>query len=659
MDMITKNFFANFFWLLRSSILLTQFVSFSVFSQNKHAIIVAIGNYPQNKKEGGDWKNLNSLNDVDLIDSMLVDQRFPNENCYYLLDENATPENLNKTFDKLFAKLQPGDVVFFHYSGHGQQVADITPKKRKDLIGGDELDGLDEALVLYNAPKNFNGRKDYEMEDHYVDDQLNIQFTRIRKKIGTTGQLVVTIDACHSGTATRGNNAPAVRGSHEICAPDGWEIKHHSDTTKSFALDFDENSKDYGTMAAFFGCKPEQVNCEFLPRGSKNTYGSLTYFFIQGMKTLEENASYANLFLEIRKQMLFHFRGNQTPEFEGNNPEQKLFSNQFIPTKPYFLVNQIFANEVTINGGLISGLSIGDEIGLYDTDVNNPRDTEALFLGKITKIDAQQAVLRTVNPIPLNASNTGAYRAFLLQRSNQGNEIQVKLELKKHKKEIERRINEMPVIVISKSDYKYHVKEQKDGKIIIYTDADEQVPLREMNPITISGVEQLDSVVAFLIEAAKVERLRTMVLDDPAISFEVEFFGAALSKVVEEETYQIQVTSTGSKNIFIQMVEIEPNMKINVYPDEKFKFFLTPGSKKIINLKFSADPPGMAQYLFFATSESVDLSPLAELGTTIKTRGNNTELMEYLQPKSNSRSAGSGPNKVTVKSLILEINKKQ
>jgi hypothetical protein len=633
-----------------------QSTTYFAFGQNKHAIVVAIGNYPQNNKGEVVWKNLNSLNDVDLIRGMLEDQRFPNANCYYLLDENATPENLNKTFDKLFAKLQTGDVVFFHYSGHGQQVADITPKKRKDLIGGDEADGLDEALVLYNAPKNFKAIKDYEMEHHYVDDQLNIQFTRIRKKIGQTGQLVVTIDACHSGTATRGSQLPLVRGTSEICAPDGWMEKSKTFANPSFALDFEDNNSDYGTLAAFFGCKPEQVNSEFLPQGSNMMYGSLTYFFIHGMRSLEENASYANLFMEIRKQMLFHFRGNQIPEFEGNNPEQKLFSNQFIPIKPYFLVNQIFSNEVNINAGLISGLSLGDEIGLYESDVNNPIDVKPLYSGKIIKISAQDAIVRTDIPISDQASNPGAYRVFLMKRSVKGSELRVKLELKKHKKEIERRINEIGTIIPSKIDYKYHVKEQKDGKVIIYSDVDELVPLREMNPMTLVSSEQFDSIVGFLVEAAKVERLRTMVLDDPAISFEIDFSGSALSKVIERETYQMTATNTGSKNIHIQIVEIEPNMKINVYPD--FKFFLTPGSKKIINLEFVADPPGMAQYLFFATSESVDLSPLAELGTTIKTRGNNTELMEYLQPKSNSRSAGSGPNKVTLKSLILEINKK-
>ena len=105
---------------------------FSVlFSQTKHAIIVAIADYPTNEKGETVWKDLSSNNDVDLVKAMLKEQQFQEINCAFLIDKEATPENLDKAFENLTDKLKEGDIVYFHYSGHGQQVADIKPKKKK------------------------------------------------------------------------------------------------------------------------------------------------------------------------------------------------------------------------------------------------------------------------------------------------------------------------------------------------------------------------------------------------------------------------------------------------------------------------------------------------------------------------------------------------
>ena len=114
-------------------ILLSSIIWASSFSQTKYAIVVAVGDYPLDENGNTVWNDLKSMKDVELLKTMFQEQNFEDQNCTYLLEVQATPENLDKAFDKLLSQIKEGDIVYFHYSGHGQQVADIKPKKRKGI----------------------------------------------------------------------------------------------------------------------------------------------------------------------------------------------------------------------------------------------------------------------------------------------------------------------------------------------------------------------------------------------------------------------------------------------------------------------------------------------------------------------------------------------
>lgn len=69
------------------------------------------------------------------------------------------------------------DSIFISYSGHGTSVQDAT---------SDELDGKDEALVPL----------DYKTNGVIVDDELSA----LIKKVHPRTDVVILVDACHSGT---------------------------------------------------------------------------------------------------------------------------------------------------------------------------------------------------------------------------------------------------------------------------------------------------------------------------------------------------------------------------------------------------------------------------------------------------------------------------
>lgn len=111
---------------------------------------------------------------------------FPRENVCILTDMEATGANVREAFEKvLVARAQPGDVAVFYFAGHGSQSPDSS---------GDESDGLDETLLFHDARAVDGGE--------VVDDEVAEWLDRLRAR---AGHVVVILDSCNSGSATRGD----------------------------------------------------------------------------------------------------------------------------------------------------------------------------------------------------------------------------------------------------------------------------------------------------------------------------------------------------------------------------------------------------------------------------------------------------------------------
>jgi hypothetical protein len=121
---------------------------------------------------------LSSSNDKAIVTDLLLSQGFEASNIVTLSEQDATYAGFKKAMTELTSTLKPGDIVYFHYSGHGQQVMDIPAAEVKtEYLTQDEPDGYDEALVLYNAPQKWVGN--YQFQEHLVDDQINFYFNKI------------------------------------------------------------------------------------------------------------------------------------------------------------------------------------------------------------------------------------------------------------------------------------------------------------------------------------------------------------------------------------------------------------------------------------------------------------------------------------------------
>jgi len=160
----------------------------------KRALLIGINDYknlpcysPVIKR---DLENLEgAVNDVNRMKNILIGRfGFRADDILILRNEQATRMGILNAFDNwLIRGTRAGDTVFFHFSGHGTQVADQN---------GDEDDGLDEALCAHEVKPN--GAKNIVDAGVILDDELGVLFRKLDKR-----SVTAFIDACHSGSVTR------------------------------------------------------------------------------------------------------------------------------------------------------------------------------------------------------------------------------------------------------------------------------------------------------------------------------------------------------------------------------------------------------------------------------------------------------------------------
>jgi len=265
------------------------------YAGEKRALIVAISQYP---KHSG-WNVIHSDNDVKILTNALEKKGFPDRNITILKDSLATKKCVVAAFLSLQKKVKAGDFVFIHFSCHGQQMEDDN---------GDEPDGLDEAIVCYDAEKLYSD--EYKGENHLRDDQIDSLLTPIRKKLGESGNLIVSFDACHSESATRGDDddGTVIRGTSVVFSQNAGFKKKPGNIPKPPL----RQEKGMSPITELAACKSNQDNYE-CKIGDTN-YGSLTYALCTVWDKYDTLPDYS-VWLEKVKKKVEEISQFQTPVF--------------------------------------------------------------------------------------------------------------------------------------------------------------------------------------------------------------------------------------------------------------------------------------------------------------------------------------------------------
>ena len=231
-----------------------SFLSVVSTSAKNRALLIGISEYSPEYK----WNTISGTNDIELIKGVLN-----GFSIRELKNKEATYENIIKEFERLIKQSKPSDVVYIHFSGHGQPVEDYD---------GDEEDGWDEAFVPYDAGDKYISGV-YEGNKHLLDDTLNMLLDRLRQKLGPEGYVYVVVDACHAGEHFRGEDDDIpVRGSIYGISKNNKQYVPQLNTIKHYPISPESDKSNIVMMEA---CRSYQVNRE-IKRDDK-FYGPLSY----------------------------------------------------------------------------------------------------------------------------------------------------------------------------------------------------------------------------------------------------------------------------------------------------------------------------------------------------------------------------------------------
>ena len=252
-------------------------LSLSVTAQTKRALVIGLG-----EQQDKAWNKINGDKDVPFVQAMLKNAGF--KSVTTLVNRQATKVGIVGAFKRMAASCKHGDVVYIHYSGHGQQMTDVH---------NDEKDGLDECWIPYDACRKASAT--YHGEKHLTDDELNVYLNAIRNKIGAKGKLLVVIDACHSGDGTRGDDDDIVRGVEDTLVVDSQNARGLYETfeaIKSFFMSDNGKENIINTKAkplaerwiTISACRSDQVNVEM----KSPAVGKLTYALWKELKNSDK-----------------------------------------------------------------------------------------------------------------------------------------------------------------------------------------------------------------------------------------------------------------------------------------------------------------------------------------------------------------------------------
>ena len=205
------------------------------FARNKKALLVGI-NYTGTQNE-----LFGCINDVNSVKERINNEGFTTINTLTdLTVKTPTRVNILDEFKKLLVYSEPGDLLFFLYSGHGSYILDKN---------GDEKDGYDELLVSCDL-------------QGITDDELKILILQYLKKDVT---LFAMFDSCFSGTIL--------------------DLKYQFLDSLNYDK-YTENGKNIETIGNVYmisGCTEQQTSAD--ANINNKAQGAMTWSLLESLKT--------------------------------------------------------------------------------------------------------------------------------------------------------------------------------------------------------------------------------------------------------------------------------------------------------------------------------------------------------------------------------------
>lgn len=261
----------------------------------------------------------------------------PPANLVTLLNEQGTRPAFLAAWQALAARVQSGDLFYVHYSGHGSTARSADPN---------ESDGFDETLVLWDS-RLPNGQ-----------DLRDKELARLIHSVEARGaQVVLFLDSCNSGGATRREPAANVRA----CAPDLRNAPPApAETTgapETVALEAIATQR-YVLLAASMD---EEKAAEYqTPAG---WHGAATWFYLRLLEEYHPSFTWSQAHDRIAAGVRAIF-AKQTPQLTGPR-DLLLFGGQGVDAASYLTVLEVTADgRLRVDAGAALGLVEGSRLAI-------------------------------------------------------------------------------------------------------------------------------------------------------------------------------------------------------------------------------------------------------------------------------------------------------
>lgn len=631
---------------MRLLILPLLLAAFMVNAQNKQAIVIAIAEYPS---ESG-WSSISSDKDVELLLPVYEAQGF--QNPVVVRDKAANKEGILSAMRNFRDLCKPGDIVLVHYSGHGQQIADNN---------GDEPDGLDEALVAWGAPAEYyNG---YNGEKHLRDDEFNELLLDIRGKIGSKGNMLVVVDACHSGTISRG--VAKKRGGKAPLVPPGYQINSPKrEDGSGYAAKTRGQAQSIAPMVLISASSFDEENSEtFDERGVG--IGSLSYAMAKSLSKVGENYSYRSLFADVLGVMNEKVP-QQTPMVEGD-VDYALFAGQYYKQEQYYDVREIKGKDIILNGGSLMGIYPETKVAFYPAGTISPNQSKAVAYGVVSKVSPLQSVIK---PDAASAGIDLAKSWVFITEPSLGNVSLscniVKIKNPAIKKDIEALLatkrysvkeQAADISIVETRNYLSFIR-NSDGTII------DSIPL---NMEMLSG--KADQIISRYAQNKYLRELKSgyansiqmqlLPCDQDGNIIQSENQNSVLA--LKAGSYvKVKVTNKGNNRMFYNIIDIQPDGQVNaILPMQSEltikhaeQYVLEAGAERILPFVIDIAPPfGNEVFKLFASNEPFNLVPfIASAG--LQTRGSNESIISAFKKDNIQTRGAAGVNKQEQQQLI-------
>lgn len=628
------------------------FISFNVFAE-KYGLIIAVGDYQP--KTG--WSKISSANDVPLINNTLLNQGFKAEHITILENTEATRAGILKAIEELQSKIQPGDIVVIHYSGHGQQIFDNN---------GDEIDDKDEAIVPYDALVRYTSN--YKGENHIRDDELGHIIANFRNALGKDGQLLMLLDSCHSGSATRGGKA---RGGEATFAPPNWTPTSEKNTPGSGLVEATKVKEDAAPFVMLSGASADELNYEY------EGYGSLSFAFSKAMNDLGSDVTYRKLFSAISANMNI-ISPNQTPTIEGDT-DYKLFKGEYVKQQPYYEVIKVSRPDIIkINAGKLHQLFDGTTVHILPAGTTKVEEDKIISKGKINNPTFNESIIQL--DTPLNSKNEKDYWVFVDEHSYGDIKMNIifdnSLKSKTAKKVIEKFLKEKKLGTIVKDtlDANLIISESKNTLSINTINGKESI----YNQIKTDSDYNFRDITSTLFNYAQGSYLKNISLKNYDYEFEFHLLPVTYNDSLNEVTlldkdaftdesgkFKVKadidevvpvVINKSDKPLYFSIIEINskgevvpflPNDDFNLTNNER----LIPSGKTMVfkNCRYYfSDPYETLILKGFASSSPINFKPTVQSrGANSGTRGKDSNPLEGFIGETYTQTRGSGSRKTT------------